>query len=110
MVAAPLAKGAATMSTGIAIQPERERPATSRLDEKMGVSKPGRVGMVVFLVALVVGLGYAGAQLVADLGPVQLGSALRYVLLSVALLVALGFEFVNVRSLLMAWLFTRFSS
>ncbi|HEY7375164.1 MAG TPA: inorganic phosphate transporter [Polyangia bacterium] len=56
---------------------------------------PGRVGMLIFLAALVIGLGYAGSQLVRDLAPVTLGSALPYVLLGVALLVALGFEFVN---------------
>src|SRR5207244_10634659 len=93
----PNRKGASGMSTGIALEPEQGRPAaaSSRLDAKMGSSRPGRIGMVVFLVALIVGLGYAGYQLVADLGPVQLGSALPYVLLTVALLVALGFEFVN---------------
>jgi PiT family inorganic phosphate transporter len=86
------------MSIGAALEPqptiEPPRPGASRLDEKM-TKGPGRVGMLIFLAALVIGLGYAGSQLVRDLAPVTLGSALPYVLLGVALLVALGFEFVN---------------
>jgi PiT family inorganic phosphate transporter len=78
-------------TTGIAL--DERRPAT-RLDEKL-TSGPGRVGIVVFLLALVVGLVYAGSQLVSDLADVRLGSIFPYVLLSIALLVALGFEFVN---------------
>jgi PiT family inorganic phosphate transporter len=79
-------------ATGIAIE-EGKRTA-SRLDEKL-TGGPGRIGVVVFLAALVVGLGYAGSQLVGDLAEVRMGSMFPYVLLCVALLVALGFEFVN---------------
>jgi PiT family inorganic phosphate transporter len=70
------------------------KPRTSRLDAKLGAG-PGRIGMGVFGVALAVGLGYAGLQLMRDLSHVHTGSALPFILLGVALLVALGFEFVN---------------
>jgi PiT family inorganic phosphate transporter len=78
-------------TTGVAIEPPKP---SSRLDEKM-TSSPGRVGVAVFIVALIVGIGYAGSQLISDLAQVHIGSALPYLLLGVALFVALGFEFVN---------------
>jgi PiT family inorganic phosphate transporter len=56
---------------------------------------PGKVGMAVFAVALAVGLVYAATHLAADLARVNTTSALPFVLLGVALAVALGFEFVN---------------
>jgi inorganic phosphate transporter, PiT family len=80
-------------TTGIAI--EQPRPATSRLDEKLKASGPGRIGILLFLLALVVGLGYVASQIVADLSQVHVGAIYPYVLLGIALLVALGFEFVN---------------
>jgi PiT family inorganic phosphate transporter len=79
-------------ATGIAI--DQGKPAGSRLDEKL-TSGPGRIGILIFLVALIVGLGYAASELVSDLSEVRMGSVYPYVLLAVALLVALGFEFVN---------------
>ncbi|HVY36703.1 MAG TPA: inorganic phosphate transporter [Polyangia bacterium] len=51
--------------------------------------------MAVFSVALVVGIGFAGSQLVGDLAEIHPTSALPFILLGIALLVALGFEFVN---------------
>src|ERR1700758_5527246 len=66
----------------------------SRLGAKLKAG-PGRIGLLVFAVALIVGLGYAASQLVSDLSEVHMGSIYPYVLLGVALLVALGFEFVN---------------
>jgi inorganic phosphate transporter, PiT family len=79
-------------ATGLAI--EDSKPAASRLDSKLQ-GGPSRVGIIVFLCALIVGLGYAGFQLVGDLADVHMGSVFPYILLCVALLVALGFEFVN---------------
>jgi PiT family inorganic phosphate transporter len=70
-----------------------EHPA-ALLHEKMGKS-PGAIGMIVFGIALVGGLGYAASQLARDLSTTHLISAWPYVLLAVALLIALGFEFVN---------------
>ncbi|MES1206818.1 MAG: inorganic phosphate transporter [Pseudomonadota bacterium] len=51
--------------------------------------------MAVFSIALVVGVGFAGSQLVGDLAEIHPTSALPFILLGIALLVALGFEFVN---------------
>jgi PiT family inorganic phosphate transporter len=68
-------------------------PATS-LDQKLNRS-PGKIGMVVFGIVLVIGVGYAGNSLLHDLSNVRNESILPFVLLGVALLVALGFEFVN---------------
>jgi PiT family inorganic phosphate transporter len=70
-----------------------EHPA-ALLHEKMSKS-PGAIGMIVFGVALLGGLGYAGSQLAHDLSGTHLASAWPYVLLGFALLIALGFEFVN---------------
>src|ERR1700677_2303883 len=67
---------------------------TTALDAKIG-SGPGRIGMLVFGVALVVGLIYAGGHLLSDLSQMHTASVGPYVLLGVALLIALGFEFVN---------------
>jgi PiT family inorganic phosphate transporter len=64
------------------------------LDSKM-TSKPGMIGMAVFGVALVIGFIYAGTHLISDLSEVHSPTIMPYVLLGIALLVALGFEFVN---------------
>src|ERR1700735_2177118 len=67
---------------------------TTALDAKIGAG-PGRIGMLVFGVALVVGLIYAGGHLLSDLRQMHSAAVGPYVLLGVALLIALGFEFVN---------------
>ncbi|HEX3987461.1 MAG TPA: anion permease [Acidobacteriaceae bacterium] len=51
--------------------------------------------MLVFGLALVAGIAYAASHLIRDLAGVHLLSAWPYVLLGVALAIALGFEFVN---------------
>ena len=79
-------------TAGIALEPGKH---TSRLDEKLKASGPGRLGIAVFLSALIVGLGYVAFQIVGDLSGVRMGSVFPYVLLGIALFVALGFEFVN---------------
>jgi len=68
--------------------------AGSLLDQKLKKS-PGRLGMMIFGVVLVAGLGYVGAQLAKDLSGVHILTAWPYLLLGIALLIALGFEFVN---------------
>jgi inorganic phosphate transporter, PiT family len=68
--------------------------ATTALDAKINRT-PGKIGMVGFAVVLLVGISYAGYHLLSDLSTVHTGSFLPYVLLGIALLVALGFEFVN---------------
>ena len=68
----------------------------SVLDAKLGApSKAGRIGMIVFGVALVVGFIYAGSRLFSDLAEMHSSEIMPFVLLGIALLVALGFEFVN---------------
>jgi inorganic phosphate transporter, PiT family len=57
--------------------------------------KPGTIGVVIFAVVLVLGVVYAGSRLLSDLRDVHSTSVLPFVLLGLALLVALGFEFVN---------------
>ena len=68
--------------------------ATPALETKLGRS-PGKIGMLGFGVVLLVGVVYCALHLLTDLSTVRSGSITPYVLLGVALLVALGFEFVN---------------
>ncbi|QHN04869.1 inorganic phosphate transporter [Granulicella sp. WH15] len=70
-------------------------PPTSILDEKMKKSNPGKMGMVIFGLMLVGGLAYIGMKLSADLAIVHSASVFPFLLLGLALLIALGFEFVN---------------
>ena len=56
---------------------------------------PGKIGTLIFGSVLVVGVIYAAFHLLSDLAGVHASSATAYVLLGIALLVALGFEFVN---------------
>ena len=59
--------------------------------------KPDRVSSLIFLLVLIVGTGYAAYSLVTDISgaaPREV-AILPFVLLGVALLIALGFEFVN---------------
>ena len=69
----------------------------SVLDAKLtgGSSKVGRIGVAVFGIALVIGFIYAGSHLAADLSGMHSPDIMPFVLLGVALLVALAFEFVN---------------
>jgi inorganic phosphate transporter, PiT family len=64
------------------------------LDQKLSRS-PGKLGILIFGAVLLVGVLYAGSSLLRDLSTVHSESFLPYVLLGIALLVALGFEFVN---------------
>src|SRR5262245_21559179 len=57
--------------------------------------RTGRVGLVIFGTALVLGVIYVASQLLSDLATVRAPSVFPYLLLGVALFVALGFEFVN---------------
>ena len=66
----------------------------SLLDKKMKKSSAWVSGVVV-ATALLGGLGYIGVHVAQDLSNVVVVSMWPYVLLGVALLIALGFEFVN---------------
>jgi len=56
---------------------------------------PSRIGTLVFGLVLIAGLVFIGTSIAKDMSDVILGSAWPYLLLGLALLVALGFEFVN---------------
>src|SRR5271168_1824864 len=68
--------------------------ATPTIHAKLNKS-PGMLGMMGFGIILLVGLIYSAFHLLTDLSSVHSGSVMPYVLLGIALLVALGFEFVN---------------
>lgn len=66
----------------------------SRLDSHMD-RRPGRVGIALFLTALVGGLCFIAFHVAKDMNAVTVTSIWPYYLLALALLIALGFEFVN---------------
>jgi inorganic phosphate transporter, PiT family len=67
----------------------------SLLDRKMN-KKQGKTPMIIFGIVLVGGIGWAASQLLGDLfANGRTASAMAYFLLAIALLIALGFEFVN---------------
>jgi len=69
-------------------------PTVSTVHDKIAKG-PGLIGTLIFVGVLVIGIGYIGWNLSRDLRTMQVGSTLPYLLLGVALFVALGFEFVN---------------
>jgi PiT family inorganic phosphate transporter len=70
-------------------------PHDSVLDTKLSKSNSSKWGMAVFGVMLVGGIAYITTHLSADLSLVHSPSVFPYILLGLALLIALGFEFVN---------------
>jgi PiT family inorganic phosphate transporter len=56
---------------------------------------PGKLGIAIFGGVLLIGISYAAVNLVSDLSGVHATSIMPYLLLVLALMVALGFEFVN---------------
>ena len=56
---------------------------------------PGKAGIFLFVVVLITGVCYAGFSLASDLSRVRATSVFPFMLLGLALLIALGFEFVN---------------
>jgi PiT family inorganic phosphate transporter len=76
--------------------PVAESPATgSLLDAKLKKSSPGKIGSIAFAIMLVVGVVYIWSKLSADLSIIHSASVFPFILLGVALFIALGFEFVN---------------
>jgi inorganic phosphate transporter, PiT family len=57
--------------------------------------KPSKTGILVFVAVAIAGLIFIGASIARDLQGVEMLSVWPYLLLGTALLVALGFEFVN---------------
>jgi PiT family inorganic phosphate transporter len=66
----------------------------SRLDSHM-TRRPGAKSIALFLAALAGGLCYIALQVARDMKAVTVTSIWPYLLLALALLIALGFEFVN---------------
>ncbi|HEY4008635.1 MAG TPA: inorganic phosphate transporter [Acidobacteriaceae bacterium] len=71
---------------------------TSLLDSKLAHSSSGKVGRwgtIIAGIMFLCGLIYVATRLTADLSIVHSASVFPYVLLGIALMIALGFEFVN---------------
>ena len=68
---------------------------SSVLDQKMSDNPAGKWGMGAFIVLLIGGVAYIATQLTKDLSIVHNASIFPYLLLGLALLIALAFEFVN---------------
>jgi PiT family inorganic phosphate transporter len=76
------------------VAPPLAPPAKHSVHEKLS-KKPNKVGMMIFVGVLIAGLIYIGSSIARDMSGTQLTAVWPYVLLGLALLVALGFEFVN---------------
>src|SRR5450432_2593239 len=74
-----------------AVLEARERHS---VHEKLS-KKPSKTGILIFAGVLIAGLIFIGMSIARDLSGVRMLSVWPYVLLGTALLVALGFEFVN---------------
>jgi len=68
--------------------------AAPALEQKLS-RNPGKIGMLIFGLALLAGLIYTVVSVGSDLSTVRTTSLFPFFLLGVALLTALGFEFVN---------------
>jgi PiT family inorganic phosphate transporter len=80
----------AGLATAVEIMPA----SASVLDRKMNKTSAW-VSTAVVLLALLGGLGFIGFHISQDLGNIAIGSIWPFLLLALALLIALGFEFVN---------------
>ena len=89
-----MASAARAAAAATAAIPAVAPPTTHAVHEKLSKG-PSRIGALIFTVVLIGGLIFIGTSIARDLANIRLGSAWPYVLLSIALLVALGFEFVN---------------
>jgi inorganic phosphate transporter, PiT family len=82
------------MATATSPAPAEATTRSAVLHDKLNRG-PSRLGTLIFGIVLLAGLIFIGTSIARDLGNVELGSAWPYILLGIALLVALGFEFVN---------------
>jgi inorganic phosphate transporter, PiT family len=69
-------------------------PPPTLVQEKLKKS-PGKAGKIAFVVVLAGGLAFIASRLLSDISGVHVTSSWPYILLILALLTALGFEFVN---------------
>jgi len=70
-------------------------PPSPGLADPAAKSSSSRAGKWIFLLAVFSGIGYIGVHVTRDLDHVVVTSIWPYLLLGLALLIALGFEFVN---------------
>jgi PiT family inorganic phosphate transporter len=70
-------------------------PASPSLVERGLKRRSSRIGAWIFVLAVLSGIGYIGVHVAKDLDNVTVSSVWPYMLLGLALLIALGFEFVN---------------
>ena len=84
-----------SLATPATSEDAAQMKVSSVLDEKLAKSSPGMIGTLVFAAALIGGVVYIWTKLSSDLSIVHNASVFPFVLLGVALLIALGFEFVN---------------
>jgi PiT family inorganic phosphate transporter len=70
-------------------------PSGISMLDRTAKTKPSRFGRALFLLALIGSLSYIVFHVAADLRTVSIPSIWPYMLLGLALLIALGFEFVN---------------
>jgi PiT family inorganic phosphate transporter len=84
-----------TASTGATSAPPAiAPPAKHSIHEKLS-KKPSKTGGLIFGLVLIGGLIFIGSSIAHDLSGIRVVSAWPYILLGLALLVALAFEFVN---------------
>ena len=69
-------------------------PIAAAVHDKMN-KKPHKAGLYIFGVVFAIGVVYALSNLISDVGHVHHPASSAFLLLGVALMVALGFEFVN---------------
>ena len=81
-------------TSGASAAPPLAPPAKHTVHEKLS-KKPSKLGTLIFIGVLLGGLVFIGTSIARDLSGTQLLATWPYVLLGLALLVALGFEFVN---------------
>jgi inorganic phosphate transporter, PiT family len=82
------------MATATSPAPAETSNRSAVLHDKLNRG-PSKIGTLIFGIVLLAGLIFIGTSISRDLGNVELGSSWPYILLGIALLVALGFEFVN---------------
>ena len=84
----------ADLATIAAPLPKSPARAPSAIDRKLK-ARPSRIGLAVFVTAVSAGVGYIVVHVSRDLDAVKSTSSWPYMLLGLALIIALGFEFVN---------------
>jgi PiT family inorganic phosphate transporter len=88
---ASAARAAAATTTAAAAA----APSTPHAIHEKLSKGPSKTGALIFAGVLLAGLIFIGTSIARDLSDIRMASAWPYVLLATALLVALGFEFVN---------------